>query len=178
MAPKDVFGSRALHRVKMVSEFSDKNKHHQPESVLAGISDSILQGLTTPVELFTRNDDQEKSQKTHKDLADFRENARDYLKEGLKTAAMFMRGKTGLISTIATQALDEWKPEDKKHQWLDLGLGATKGAALTYIFRKKALVDSGIKFSPSAFNVPLQAAKNGLLEQIPDRRIIAIYMGR
>ncbi len=151
----------------MATESSDKSKYHQPESALAGISDSILHGLTTPVELFTHSADQKQNQKTTKDLADFRENSRDYLKEGLKTAAMFMRGKTGLISTIATQALDEWKPEDKQHQLLDLSLGATKGAALTYIFRKTAMVDSNIKFFGGALNIPYNAAKLGFLSRIP-----------
>lgn len=140
----------------MASEFSDKN-HRQPESALAGISESILLGLTKPIETL--------SQKT--DLSDFRENAKDYLKEGFKTAAMFMRGKTGLVGTIATHALDEWKPSDQKHQLIDLTLGASKGAALTYIFRKTAMVDPAIKFLPNALNVPLQAAKLGLYTRIP-----------
>lgn len=163
MAPKYRFGSRALHGKEMSTEFTDKSKH-QPESALAGISESILNGLTTPIELFTPS---ENKQKTAKDLSDFRESARDYLKEGLKTAAMFMRGKTGLVGTIATQALDEWKPQDTKHQFLDLGLGATKGAALTYVFRKTAMVDAAIKYTPSICKVPLQSAVFGLLSRVP-----------
>lgn len=151
----------------MATESNDNNKHHQPESALAGISDSILRGLTTPIELFTRSSDQKQNQKISKGLADFRENSRDYLKEGLKTTALFMGREAGLIGTIATQALDEWKPQDKEHEWLDLTLGATKGAALTYIFRKTAMVDSNIKFFGSALNVPLNAAKLGFLSRIP-----------
>lgn len=139
----------------MASEFSDKTNHQQ-ESALAGISDSILLGVTKPIESLSGND-----------LSEFREGAKEYLKEGLKTAAMFMRGKTGLISTIATQSLDEWKPADSKHQVVDITLGAAKGAALTYIFRKTAMVDSSIKFFPKSLNVPLNAAKLGLLSRIP-----------
>lgn len=143
----------------MSTEFSENNKH-QPESALAGISENILAGLTYPVELFT-------GKSKEKELDAFRESAKDYLKEGLKTTAMFMRGKSGLIGTVVTQALDEWKPADKKHAALDLALGTAKGAALTYVFRKTAMVDPDIKFFGSALNVPLNAAKLGLFSRIP-----------
>jgi|GEM_PF-6758383 len=160
MTPRQVvFGASALSQPDMSTEFSDKSKH-QPESALAGISENILAGLTAPIELFTGKD-------KGKELAAFRESAKDYLKEGLKTTAMFMRGKTGLFGTIVTSALDEWKPTDTKHAALDLTLGTAKGAALTFVFRKTAMVDSNIKFFGSALNVPLNAAKLGLFSRIP-----------
>lgn len=63
----------------------------------------------------------------------------------LKAAALFMRGKSGLVGTGLTYALDQMNPGDTPYtQMLDGTLGTTKGLVLKGIFSRLGQAEVGI----------------------------------
>ena len=60
-----------------------------------------------------------------------------YAAAGLKTAALFLRGRVGLAASVGLFALDEANPYDSPGQMLrESGLGALKGGASKFMFDK------------------------------------------
>ena len=95
--------------------------------------------------------------------------AEPFLKEGIKTAAMFMRGRIGLAATVAACALDECKLTDKpQEQATDLALGSLKGLGLKLMFSKTGQLDAAMKLVPMEYNLPARAAVMGLASRTID----------
>ncbi|HEY9869764.1 MAG TPA: hypothetical protein V6D08_11410, partial [Candidatus Obscuribacterales bacterium] len=96
-----------------------------------------------------------------------RQKTAECLKEGVKTAAHFLRGKGGLWGAVGLYVLDEWKPGDTPQvQACDVAFGAAKGAAMQAIFRHGGHVDPCMRLVPAAVNVPLRATAIGAAARI------------
>jgi hypothetical protein len=96
-----------------------------------------------------------------------RQKTAECLKEGVKTAAHFLRGKGGLWSAVGLYVLDECKLADTPHaQACDAALGAAKGAAMQAIFRHGGHVDPCMRLVPTAVNLPLRASAIGAAARI------------
>lgn len=152
-------------------------------SALEMISDSMVSAISLPFDLYaswkleedarllskvgqhTSTAEQKRLQKQLKDDRTYIEylkatelEAAHLLKDGLKTATLFLRGKTGFVGAIASYSLDEWRPAKPINEQLcDLGLGAAKGAGLKTVFAKAGDINARIGLIPERLNLPLRA---------------------
>lgn len=86
-----------------------------------------------------------------------------YVTGGLKTAAMFARGRTGFFWTVTTCALDECKTSNRPlEQFADLFLGSLKGAGMKLAFAKSGQLDPAMKLIPIKYDLPAQAVTLGV----------------
>ncbi len=113
------------------------------------------------------------------------------IKEGIKSASLFLRGKVGLAASAALFALDEVKSSSKEGvnaKILDCGLGALKGSLLHFSFhgvesfptiaralrekgintvvRKGLTADPLLKHFPEKLNLPARAMGMGIATSV------------
>ncbi|GEM_PF-1261304 len=92
-----------------------------------------------------------------------------YAKEGVKTAALFLRGPGGVVATITSCALDECRLKDKpQEKAIDFTLGCLKGAGLRLAFSRWGELDPAMKLIPIKYNLPAQAALMGAASRAVD----------
>lgn len=95
-------------------------------------------------------------------LIDAHRQIEPYLKEGMKTTALFMRGKMASVATIGTFALDETRSTaNGTDQVIDLVLGGLKGAGMKALFSKTAEIDPATCLLQRPAAVPGRAALLG-----------------
>lgn len=85
------------------------------------------------------------------------------IKEAVKTAPLFVRGKVGLASTVALYALDEVKigKDGQAHMTQDTVLGATKGILTKAVFSKVSGINEGLALIPKQLALAKNATKIG-----------------
>jgi hypothetical protein len=86
-----------------------------------------------------------------------------YIRNGIKTSALFLRGKAGIISSAAVNAFDQMGIDDGiGTQLLDGTLGAIKGVAMRGLFAKTEKLELDVALKAMVLGVGTRVADNAL----------------